>query len=245
HMPLLRNQDRSKISKRKNPTSLNWYREQGFLPEALLNFLGLMGYSMPDGREVFSLAEMIESFSWERVKTGGPVFDLEKLDWLNGEYIRAMPASDFAERMAREGLAPAGTPIETLRAMAPMVQERVKRFSEVPDATAYFWRELEYAADDLLPTKKGAPVHDAGETRTVLEQVRSVFEQLPQWKTEAMESAMRAYCDESEWKVRDLFMTLRIAVTGRAVSTPLFETMEVLGRDESLARLSHAIARLT
>ncbi len=244
HMPLLRNQDRSKISKRKNPTSLNWYREQGFLPEALLNFLGLMGYSMPDGREVFSLQEMIDSFSWDRVKTSGPVFDLEKLDWLNGEYIRAMPAAAFAARMVEDRLVPEGTPNATLLAMAPMVQQRVKRLCEVPEATAYFWRELEYPAADLLPSKKGQPVHDAAETRAMLEQVRTVLEQLPQWKTEAMEAAVRALCDESEWKPRDLFMTLRIAATGRAVSTPLFETMEVLGRQESLKRLSTAIGRL-
>ncbi|NIA21686.1 MAG: glutamate--tRNA ligase [Anaerolineaceae bacterium] len=245
HMPLLRNKDRSKISKRKNPTSLCWYRDQGYLPAALLNFLGLMGYSMPDGREVFSLGEMIDSFSWERVATGGPIFDLEKLDWLNGEYIRSMPAEDFVERLIHDNLAPEGAPREKLLAIAPMVQQRVKRLSEVPEATAYFWQELPVEGDDLLPKKKkGKPTRTADETRVVLEQVRTLLEQLPDWTAPVMETAMRAYCEESEWKVREVFMSLRVAVTGRTVSAPLFETMEVLGRRESMTRLDHAIAKL-
>ncbi|GAG37513.1 unnamed protein product, partial [marine sediment metagenome] len=118
HMPLLRNPDRSKISKRKNPTSLSWYRDEGYLPEALLNFLGLMGYSMPDGRQVFSLREMIESFSWDRVNTGGPIFDMEKLRWLNGEYIRAMDAAEFVEQIRRADQVPAEAPRDKLLAMA-------------------------------------------------------------------------------------------------------------------------------
>jgi len=245
HMPLLRNPDRSKISKRKNPTSLSWYRDEGYLPEALLNFLGLMGYSMPDGRQVFSLGEMIESFSWDRVNTGGPIFDMEKLHWLNGEYIRAMDAAEFVERIRRADQVPADAPREKLLAMAPMVQERVKRLSEVADCTAYFWQELPYEADRLLPQKKGKPTRTAAETRAVLEQVRTVLEQLSDWTTAAMETAMRAYCEESQWKVREVFMGLRVAVTGRTISAPLFETMEVLGRAESITRLGHAIAKLT
>ena len=246
----MRNPDRSKISKRKNPTSLSWYRDEGYLPEALLNFLGLMGYSMPDGRQVFSLGEMIESFSWDRVNTGGPIFDMEKLRWLNGEYIRAMDAAEFVERIRRADQVPADAPRDKLLAMAPMVQKRVKRLSEVADCTAYFWQELPYEADQLLPQKKGKkkkgrPTRTAAETRAVLEQVRTVLEQLSGWTTAAMEAAMRAYCEESQWKVREVFMSLRVAVTGRTVSAPLFETMEVLGREESMTRLGHAIAKLT
>ncbi len=99
HMPLLRNKDKSKISKRKNPTSLLWYREQGYLPEALLNFLALMGWSIAEDREVFSLDEMIREFAWERVSTSGPVFDLQKLDWLNGVYIRKLPPAELVRRI--------------------------------------------------------------------------------------------------------------------------------------------------
>src|SRR6476661_8249649 len=100
HFPLLRNTDHSKISKRKNPAArLLWFREQGFLPEALVNFLALMGWSMPDGREKFSFAEQIESFSWDRFSPVGPIFDIDKLDWLNGQYIQGLGDDEFLERI--------------------------------------------------------------------------------------------------------------------------------------------------
>src|SRR5438034_7167198 len=105
--PLLRNENRSKISKRKNPwATLSWFREQGYLPEALLNFLALMGWTMPDEREVFTLAEMIEDFSFERVNLGGPVFDLQKLEWLNGMYIRQLAPDEFAQRLHQQIVQP-------------------------------------------------------------------------------------------------------------------------------------------
>jgi len=244
HMPLLRNADRSKISKRKNPTSLDWYRAQGYLPEALLNFLGLMGYSMPDGREVFSLAEMVQSFSWDRVATGGPVFDLEKLAWLNGETIRSLSPEEFARRARAAGVVPPEFADEKLLAAAPMFQERVKTLAELPQHTEYFVSELPYEPAELLPKKKGKPVHGPAETRDMLASARTCLAGAAQWTAEGMEAAMRDFCASSGWKTRDLFMTLRVAVTGRTVSTPLFETMAILGRDESMTRLDHAIEKL-
>ena len=118
HMPLLRNADKSKISKRKNPTSLHWYRDAGFLPEALRNFLALMGYSMPDGREMFGYQEMVESFDLERVNIGGPVFDLRKLHWLNGEYIRALSVEQLEARLLE---------------YAPRLMHREKEFADLPE----------------------------------------------------------------------------------------------------------------
>lgn len=244
HMGLLRNQDKSKISKRKNPTSLDWYREKGYLPEALLNFLGLMGYSMPEGREVFSFDDMVREFSWDRVTTGGPVFDLEKLAWLNGEYMRAMPAADFARRAHTAGVVPPEFDEAKFLAAAPMFQERVKVFSELPEHTAYFLGELPYEPGDLLPKKKDQPIHDAAATREILLGVERCLKTAAEWTASAMEESMRTFCETCGWKTRDLFMTLRVAITGRTVSTPLFETMAVLGRDESMKRLAHAIAKL-
>lgn len=245
HMPLLRNTDKSKISKRKNQTSLAWYRREGYLPEALLNFLALLGYSMADGREVFTFDEMVEAFSWDRVTTGGPVFDMEKLAWLNGEYIRAMSPADFAARARAAGVVPPEFPAEKFLAAAPMFQERVKRLSELPEHTEYFLRELPFEADELLPKKKGKPTHTADETRAILAATRDCLAGAAEWTSAGMDAAMRRFCESCGWKTRDLFMTLRVAVTGRTVSTPLFETMEILGRDESLARLAHAVAKLS
>lgn len=244
HMPLLRNPDRSKISKRKNPVSLEWYRDRGYLPEALLNFLALLGYSMPGDTEVFGFDELVADFAWDRVKTSGPVFDLEKLAWLNGEYIRAMSPEAFARRARELGFVPEGMSPEVWQAAAWMIQERVKTLAEIADHTAYFTAALPYEPDDLLPKKKGKPTRDRDETRQVLEQIRAIFGEIADWTTESLETSMRAYCDESDWKTRELFMTLRVAITCRTVSTPLFETMEVLGRDESLCRLDDAVAKL-
>ena len=244
HMPLLRNRDRSKISKRKNPTSLDWYRREGYLPEALVNFLALMGYSMADGREIFSLPDMIAGFAWERVNTSGPVFDLEKLDWLNGEYIRALGAKDFAARVRAGGYVPAEFTDAQLVAAAWMIQERVKKLSEVA-AMEYFWKPLPYDAAELLPKMMDKPLHDAAATAHALRRASAEIESLPEWSTKALEEAARNVSAEIGWKPQELFMSLRVAVTGRTVSTPLFETMEVLGREKTMKRLADAPCKLT
>src|SRR5664279_705450 len=145
HMPLLRNTDKSKISKRKNPAArLMWFQEQGYLPEALVNFLGLMGYSMPDEREVFTFAEMSAEFDWSRVNVVGPIFNLDKLNWLNGHYIRALSVDDLADRIVGQ-LMVAGTlsaepteqEREIVRAATPLVQERMQVLSEAPEMLGF------------------------------------------------------------------------------------------------------------
>jgi len=157
HLPLLRNPDRSKISKRKNPVSLDWYRGQGYLPEALLNFLALMGWSTGEEREVFSLAEMVESFTWDRVKTSGPVFDLRKLDWLNGQYIRRLTAEELLQRLLDGGhTRHAGEPRDRLLAIVRLVQERMERLGEFDERTAFFFAPEPYEAGELIPRKKDA-----------------------------------------------------------------------------------------
>jgi glutamyl-tRNA synthetase len=125
-----------------------------------------------------------------------------------------------------------------------MFQERVKVFSELPEHTAYFLGELPYEPGDLLPKKKDQPIHDAAATREILLGVERCLKTAAEWTASAMEESMRTFCETCGWKTRDLFMTLRVAITGRTVSTPLFETMAVLGRDESMKRLAHAIAKL-
>ncbi|MHC4789013.1 MAG: glutamate--tRNA ligase [Planctomycetota bacterium] len=239
HMPLLRNQDRSKISKRKNPTSLLWYREQGFLPEALLNFLALMGWSIGEDREVFSVEEMIERFSWDRVKTSGPVFDLQKLEWLNGEYVRRLPAEELLERIlsgpyTRRLDEPAGKLLTITR----LVQERIKRLGEFDELTNFFFEREPYEPTELVPRK-----HDAAFVREALPAAREALAGLDDWSAEPLEAAMRALAEERGWKRGALYMLLRVAATCRRVSTPLFETMEILGKAECLARLDEAGAR--
>jgi glutamyl-tRNA synthetase len=261
HMPLLRNADRSKISKRKNPTSLTWYQEQGYLPEALLNFLGLMGYSSKDGQEVFSLAQMLADYDAARLSATGPVFDLEKLGWLNGEHTRRMDRALLAQRIiehlarrVERGFVVAGSaeadvaawadahggwraaPV-TARVLAtvPLVQERMRTLIEYAALVRCLFVDSVkgYAPDDLIP-KKGtlALAHE------MLAAARERLASLPSWEPPALESALRELADARSWKPGDLFTPLRVAVTGAKVSPPLFETMGLLGRDATLSRLA-------
>jgi glutamyl-tRNA synthetase len=243
HLPLIRNPDRSKLSKRKNPTNVLWYRQEGFLPEAVVNYLGLLGHSMPDQREVFTLEEFRREFSWDRVATSGPVFDMEKFEWLNGTWIRRLPVEQLAARLKAEGFVPAGFPDARLPGAVRLVQERLRRLKEFADATAFFAARLPYEAALLVPDKKGKPVKTAAEVREVLARFRSALAAAPQWRTAALEETGRKLAEEMAWKPGDLFTPLRVAVTGRRVSTPLFETMEVLGREECLARIDEALER--
>jgi glutamyl-tRNA synthetase len=239
HMPLLRNADKSKISKRKNPVSLDYYRDAGFLPEALLNFLGLMGWSLGGDREKFTLAEMVEGFSFERVSLGGPVFDLEKLSWLNGVYIREQESHELVRRLRGWLLSD-----EHLMRIVPLVRERIRRLDEFVPATEYFFSgDLDYAplAKQLVP--KGRTPREVavllGELAEEYETLRGAF------SAQVLEPRTREFADRRGFPTKELFMVLRLVVTGRAASPPLFETMEVIGREIVRRRMRQAIELLT
>jgi glutamyl-tRNA synthetase len=261
HMPLLRNADKSKISKRKNPTSLTWYQEQGYLPEALVNFLGLMGYSSKDGQEVFSLEQMLADYDAKRLSTSGPVFDLEKLGWLNGEHTRLLSVERLTarvlEHMARRkdrGLVVAGTPeadvlawidahggtaapeVEArVRATVPLVRERMRTLREfAPLVRCFFVASVKgYAPEDLIPKKGTLEL-----AHQMLAAARDALTGLHAFDAPTVEAALRALAEAKGWKVGDLFAPLRVAVTGAKVSPPLFESMALLGREVTLARLA-------
>lgn len=244
HMPLLRNADRSKISKRKNPVSLEFYERQGYLPEALLNFLALMGWSMPDDRELFSLAEMIEAFSFDRVNLGGPVFDLQKLEWLNGMYIRQLAPEELTQRLHQQITQPKARRLEDvayLRAITPLLQERLSTLGDFHAMAGYFYdTPLTYDRALLLP--KG---RNARDTARVLTEVGEALQRaVSAWQADTLEATVRTYAASTGWETRELFMTLRVALTGRTASPPLFATMQVLGPEVCLARLEDAIAIL-
>ena len=231
HMPLLRNLDKSKISKRKNPVSLIYYRQAGFLPEAMINFLGLMGGGMPDGTgpvaEKFTLPGMIDRFDVKNIRLGGPVFDLTKLKWLNGEYIRALAPETFYSALRETILSDS-----YLQQIAPLVQSRIETLGELGNLTHFFF------ADDILPTaeiflpKKRTPEETlafAAEQLTVLEAT--------DWTHEALEPALKKLGEEKEWSVKENFMLLRAILTGSTMSPPLLESMVVFGKARTLDRL--------
>jgi glutamyl-tRNA synthetase len=239
HLPLLRNPDKSKISKRKNPVSLDHYRQAGVLPEALLNYLALMGWTMPDERDQFTLAEFVAEFRLEDISLGGPVFDLDKLNWLNGRYIRGLSVEDLQARLRGNVLSDA-----YLGAILPLVQERIDTLADfVAYADFFFVGDVRYEESALpkLVAKGRTPRETAKAFRVLLE---DHLDSILEWNAANIEAAMRAFCEADEWKPKELFMPIRIAVTGRTATPPLFETMEVLGKARSRWRLRRAMETL-
>jgi len=238
HMPLLRNIDKSKISKRKNPVSLIYYRQAGFLPEAMINFLGLMGGGMPSPTpieivngakesEIFSLDEMIERFEVPNIRLGGPVFDLTKLRWLNSEYIRALGPDAFYTALRSTILSD-----NYLREIAPLIQQRIETLGQFGDLTGFFFR------DDVLPTQEVF----LPKKRTLEETLDFTAEQLTvleatDWTHEAMEPALKKLGEEKGWSVKENFMLLRAIITGSTMSPPLLESLVVFGKARSLDRV--------
>jgi len=231
HMPLLRNPDKSKVSKRKNPTSLLWYERQGYLPEAMLNFLALLGWSMPDGRETFSFDDVVANFSFERVVTSGPVFAMDKLQSINGQYIRSLSGNELLRRLFER---------DFVRAQLPLVQERMRTLNEFHTSTTFFFEdELSYDVTLLVP-KKAAPEKVPGWLKAVRERLAEFrpFTAVP------LEDSLRALVTEQGWNTGQVFMAVRVAITGSTQSPPLTATMEVLGREKTLQRLDRAISLL-
>jgi glutamyl-tRNA synthetase len=237
HMPLLRNADKSKISKRKNNTSLDWYREQGYLPAALLNYLALQGWSMPDARETFSPAEFIASFTWDRLVTGGPIFDPRRLDDLNGQYIRMLDPEHLIQSL--EPFLPAQVDRSLLPRIVPLVQTRMDRLSQFSELAGFFFAEPSYELELLTEKKLGAE-----RSHALLRQVRDLLERLPSWDIVTMEQFFRALTEAEGVKMRQTAEVARVAITGSKAGPPLFESMEILGRACCLARVDHALTRL-
>ena len=236
HLPLLRNSDTSKISKRKNPVSLNYYRRAGYLPEALLNYLALMGWTMPDEREEFSLTEFVDNFELDDVSLGGPVFDLTKLTWLNGRYIRSLEAPQLLDRLRANLLSD-----EYLVEVLTLAHERIDTLEDfVSYADFFFVGEVDYdeAARSKMVIKDASGPRTAKIFRLLLEES---LDPILAWRAEAIEEALRRFCEEHDLTPKQLFMPVRIAVTGRAATPPLFETMAVLGKETCRRRMRSAI----
>jgi glutamyl-tRNA synthetase len=237
HMPLLRNADKSKISKRKNPAArLTWFVDEGFLPEALRNFLGLMGYSLPDGREVFSFEEMVATFDWGRVNPVGPVFDVDKLRWLSGHYMRELPAEEAGVRIASY-LSVTGAAADLVVRAAPLVQERVSTLREAADMLAFLVSDETFVVDAEAAAKQLGP-----DAEPVLRAAQQAVAGIESFSTAEIEAALRAaLVDGMGLKPKHAFGPVRVAVTGKTVSPPLFESIELLGRERTLHRLAAAL----
>ncbi|RDB44120.1 glutamate--tRNA ligase [Halomonas sp. DQ26W] len=233
HMPLLRNPDKSKLSKRKNPTSINYYRRMGFLPQAVTNYLGRMGWSMPDEREKFRLDEMMAHFDIQRVSLGGPVFDLEKLTWLNGLYIR----EDLDDTAFLKALMEWAFNDEYVGRILPQVRTRVETLSQVAPLAGHFFSglpEIEEGSFDSV--KLGRE-----ELIKLLQFLVWRFEVVPAWHKEVLLGEVKSLAAYFDLKMKDLLAPVFIAITGSAASTSVMDAMGILGSDMTRARLRHAI----
>ena len=224
HVPILRNADRSKLSKRKNPVWASLYLKQGFLPEAVLNYLSLMGWSHPKQVEVFSKEEFIKVFDLKDVKAIGPAFDPVKLEWMNGEYIRKMNDQDLKEKINE--FYEKKYPEDLIEKTTPLIKERIKKLSDYLPLCEFFF---------AAPTTYEVDLKDK---RDLLDKVSAALKSVSDWKAAAIGETMMNVAKESGLKTGEFFGLLRVAITGKKISPPLNESMEILGKEECLRRLA-------
>ena len=245
HLPMILGSDRSKLSKRHGATSLLEYRDLGYLPEALLNFMVLLGWSLDDKTEVMPLPTIIENFSLERVNKAAAIFDQNKLLWMNGIYLRQMSPEELADRLMpflERGLPALLLPVDPayLQRMVPLIQERLKLLTDAPEMTLYFFQEeLEYDPATLVP-----PGMDPEAAATALQRAVADLTSLPEFDQQNIEERLRPTGEELGLSPRQFFGLLRNAATGRTATPPLFETLEVLGRERVVRRLVAAAQNL-
>jgi glutamyl-tRNA synthetase len=226
HVPNIFGEDGRKLSKRHGAVSVEEFRDAGYLPETLLNFLALLGWA-PDGETtIMSRDELVERFTLERVGTGPATFDYAKLDWMNGVYLRALPAAEYGERLVRflreQGV---DWPEQGVRAAAPIVQEKIGRLGEFPAFAGFLFEDVE-PDPELLDVR-------------ILRATDEALAAVKPWTTAAIEDRLKALCEELGEKPRTVYLPIRVAVTGSRVSPGLYESLELLGRDTSLARIRH------
>jgi nondiscriminating glutamyl-tRNA synthetase len=249
HLPLILNPDRTKMSKRKSQTALSDYIAEGFIREALVNYLALLGWATGTEEEILSLDEIVERFDLEAVHKGGAVFDRERLEWLNGQWIRRLDADELVERLRpfveaelRAGRIDRMPSDDELRALLPVVQERLPTLGAIGELAGFLWMDgVVVDAAALVPKR-----WDAATTREGLAAARATIEAVGEVTFEAdeLEPPLRALAELRGWKAGDLFMAIRVAVTGRTATPPLFDTLVALGRTRTLERLDHALAAL-
>jgi glutamyl-tRNA synthetase len=242
HLPFVMGQDNAKLSKRNGEVSIAWYREQGYLPEAICNYLALLGWSPGDDRENISMQELTELFSVEKVHSSPARFDMKKLEAINGDKIRALTIDEFAHwtiPFLRKAKVISGTDSEIalVKKALPLIQERIVKLDEAPQLLKFlFVSEFSIDADAVAKVTENS-------AKEILQRAETELNSLNTWNHETIEATLRAsLIEEMGLKPRIAFTALRVATTGSTISPPLFESMELLGKIESLARISKALS---
>ena len=232
HIPALRNPQRAKLSKRRDPVDLRFYRDEGYLPEALVNFLCLLGWSHPEEKEIFSLEEFVKVFELSRVRKAGPVFDMQKLLWINGEYIRQLSVDELSSKLEAQSLKLRDIDDTYLNAIIPLVQERIKTLKEFDELAGFFFEE---------------PVLDKGlfgnEAIMYLDAALKVIRE-SEWQLENLQKSMLVAIKDNNFKTGDFFMSVRVALTGSRITPPIVESIIILGKEKTQKRIQAALELL-
>ena len=236
HLPLLRNPDKSKLSKRKNPTSILYYQRMGYLPEAMLNYLGRMGWSMPDESEKFTLQQMLDNFDIQRVSLGGPIFDVEKLSWLNGLWIR----EDLSHDQLAQRLHDWAFNRDYLDKILPHAQQRMETLSDFTPLASFF-------AAGMLPINSNSFDGIKLQGDDLVQSLQFALwrlEALRHWERDTIFDAMKTLADGMGIKIKDFFAPLFVAISGSSASISVIDSMAILGPDMSRARIRFALDQL-
>jgi len=236
HLPLLRNPDKSKLSKRKNPTGINYYRDAGYLPEAISNYLGMMGYTLPDQREIFSIQELSESFDIKRMSLGGPIFDIAKLKWLNGRYLREkLTEQEVVQRLIEWKLNP-----NFLERILPHALQRLENFSDFIPLSGFLFDEHPALNFASLIGKI-----EPNEASKLLKVCEWELEKINSWDRETISQIFQNIAEKEEKKLKEILPLFFQTISGNNVSLPIFDSMRILGRDLVRLRLRKALELLT
>jgi glutamyl-tRNA synthetase len=233
HLPLVLGPDKKPLAKRHGANDVLEYREAGYLPEAVDNFIAFLGWSPGTEEDILTMDQLIEKFSIEKIQASPAMANLERLDWLNGQFIRRLPADELAARLVTRM---PEVPVESLKPLMPLVQERLRTLNEAQEMLRFFFEEPDsYRPEQLVP--KG---RDPAATAQALAEAATTLRGLTSWTPESIEPALRGLAERLGWSSRDLFMALRVAITGRTVTPPLIESISRLGKDTVLNRLERA-----
>jgi glutamyl-tRNA synthetase len=235
HTPLLRNPDRSKLSKRHGHASVSWYMENGYLQEAVVNFLATRVWNHPEGNEIFGIDELIKHFDVKDMHIQGPIADINKLNWINGQWIRRMGDEELFRRL--EPFKPVDLSQEILEKIWPHIKERLVTLNELVELTSYLIKAPELDMKMILKEAK----MEAGAAAEYIQNVYGTLEAQTDWTATAIEESLRLLQEKLELKPRPAFMTIRVVITGRTATPPLFDILEILGKDAVLSRLNRAV----
>lgn len=241
HLPLIIGADRSKLSKRHGAKGVGEFRQDGFLPEAILNYMALLGWTPPKDQEIVSIEEMIKLFDLKDVHLTPAVFDITKLEWMNGEYIRKSQDSNLKTQILEYlkelsgGVMPDHPTEQEMEKVIPLIKERIKKLSDFIPLTNFLWEKPEYDQAQFQKVK-------VENKKEVLQKILETLEKMDKpWKTEVFEKTFRNLAENLRLKAGDIFQLIRIAISGQTITPPLFESIEILGEEEIVARVKEAI----